>query len=115
MSEVTERRAARILLRDEDAATRELAEETGLTGVALGRVVWRREAEFDWNGVTLHQHEVFFAVRVRRFEPDRSGWTPLEQQAQDELRWWTPAELRATTETVFPEGLADLIVGLDSA
>jgi hypothetical protein len=31
------------------------------------------------------------------------------------MRWWTPDELRATDETVFPEGLVDLLASLDSA
>lgn len=29
-----------------------------------------------------------------------------------ELRWWSVTQLRATTETVYPAGLADLVVAL---
>jgi hypothetical protein len=42
----------------------------------------------------------------------REGWTDLELDVLDELRWWELDALRRVTEEVFPLGLADLVRGL---
>jgi hypothetical protein len=36
-----------------------------------------------------------------------AGWTDLEQRSVLEHRWWSRAELTATDERVFPEGLVE--------
>src|SRR5215211_7600439 len=41
-------------------ATREVAEETGLTGLDLGAEVWRGRHVFTWRGTTWDQHERWF-------------------------------------------------------
>jgi ADP-ribose pyrophosphatase YjhB (NUDIX family) len=94
---------------EEQAAERELFEETGLVGVDLRRLAVQRDVEFSFGGVLIRQHEVYFTVTVPRFAPDRSGWTELERRAQDDMRWWDPEELTATSETVYPEGLRALL------
>ena len=37
------------------------------------------------------------------------GWTDLERRSVVGCRWWSVSELRSTTETVYPLGLADLL------
>jgi hypothetical protein len=46
---------------------------------------------------------------------DITGWTDLERRYISEHRWWTAAEIAATAETVYPDGLADLLTGLLAA
>ncbi len=95
----------------EQAAVRETREETGLVldVDALGPVVRADTVEFAFEQWRLRQHQRFFVVRVRAFEPDRSGWMDLEVRSQRGMRWWTLDELRTTAATVYPADLAELV------
>jgi 8-oxo-dGTP diphosphatase len=94
----------------QETAAREIVEETGFTDAQLGAVVWYAEAQlFDRKRRPVHFKEHFVVARTAGGPLSRQGWQPLEHEFVDELRWWTLAELRATDETVYPEGLADLL------
>ncbi|SDQ48330.1 NUDIX hydrolase [Quadrisphaera sp. DSM 44207] len=106
------------------AAVRELAEETGLLLAAedlVGPVV-ERTAVFDFYARTCRQDELIYLAWVpaggpggREPELSRAGWTAVEQESVDELRWWRLADLAAAEAAgveVFPEGLAGLVAGL---
>jgi hypothetical protein len=43
---------------------------------------------------------------------DTAGLTEFERQHYGGHRWWTQAELAATTEPVYPHGLAALVADL---
>lgn len=88
------------------AAVREIAEETGLTGLVVGAEVWRRRTAFSWEGVDVDQRERWFVARVERFDPDTSGLSARETADLAAWRWWTLAELAATTERLVPADLA---------
>jgi 8-oxo-dGTP pyrophosphatase MutT (NUDIX family) len=92
-------------------AARELFEETGLRLPAsdLEGPVLRREVEFDFERVRYAQSEQFFLARVDAHDVDTRGFTDLEVRSVFEHRWWTREALRTTTETVYPEGLVDLL------
>jgi 8-oxo-dGTP pyrophosphatase MutT (NUDIX family) len=96
----------------EQAARRELAEETGLELAELGPPVWVRTAEFGFLGSHYRQSETFFLARVRSHQVDTRGLTELERQVVHGFRWWTVAELRATTEAVYPTRLAEELARL---
>jgi 8-oxo-dGTP pyrophosphatase MutT (NUDIX family) len=78
----------------EDAALRELWEETGITGVRLGPWLWTRE-----------KLERYYLVRVAGVSVSNQHQLPHEREAYQQHRWWSLDALRATGEVVFPEGL----------
>ena len=93
----------------EVAARREIFEETGLRVASLGPVVLKRRAEFESERVRYSQQEDYFLVVVRHFDLDDSGWSDTERRLVNAHRWWSLDELRVTTETVYPAGLADIV------
>jgi 8-oxo-dGTP pyrophosphatase MutT (NUDIX family) len=93
--------------RVDDAARRELHEETGLAVDDVGPVLFERRVVFRFEDDHFDQTEHFFCVRAERFAVNSSGWTDLEQRSVLEHRWWTRAELAATDERVYPEGLVE--------
>lgn len=93
----------------EQAARRELAEETGLERHDFGAVVLQRTVEFEFDGVVYEQSEDYFVVRAEQFSLDTSRWSPIEVATVVEHRWWSLEELRTTQEQVYPEGLPELL------
>jgi 8-oxo-dGTP pyrophosphatase MutT (NUDIX family) len=94
----------------EDAAVREVQEETGYVIDDPGPIVLRREFDFQFNGRRWRADEVYFIVKTTRFDVSSEGWDDIERQSIVEHRWWGLDELVDTQETVHPAGLAELIV-----
>jgi len=94
-----------------EAAARELFEETGLAVLpeSLAGPLHREFAAFTLAGTDYLQDNEFYAARVDAHEVDTTGFSDLETELVLEHRWWSPAELRATTDTVYPECLPDLV------
>ena len=97
-----------------EAAAREVREETGIVDFVLGPVVWVREGVMRMPEPMLFK-ECYVLARCDGGEPDRRGWNALERELIDDIRWWTLPDLQATSERVFPPGLAqrlpELIAG----
>jgi 8-oxo-dGTP pyrophosphatase MutT (NUDIX family) len=93
----------------EQAALRELAEETGITEVDLGPVLWHRTCSFPFDGRRWHQDEWYFVARTTQTATAPGGLTDLERRSLREPRWWTWDELGSTRETVYPTRLAGLL------
>lgn len=91
------------------AALREVAEETGITDVRLGPVLWERTCSFMFDGRRWEQDEWYHLGRTDTVGLDISGQTDLERRSVTSLRWWTCAELLRTRETVYPIRLAGLL------
>ncbi|MCK7627103.1 NUDIX hydrolase [Streptomyces sp. RS10V-4] len=93
----------------EQAALRELAEETGITEVTLGPVLWKRRCAFPFDGRRWEQDEWYYLARTDRTATDTTGHTDLERRSVSGLRWWTSEELSVAHETVYPTRLAELL------
>lgn len=99
----------------EAAAVRELAEETGHVRaeadigplVATSAGLWPAG-----NGLTFFGADSFFLVRVVGAWVDTAGQEALERSVITGHRWWTTVELRATSDKIVPNGLADLVDGI---
>ena len=93
----------------EEAARREVYEEVGGKLGELGPPVWRRHTSFVFDGRFYNQREVFFVTHCRQFTPVPRALTEQEKRFTTGARWWSLDELDATSETVFPPGLAGLV------
>lgn len=93
----------------EQAALRELAEETGITDVELGPVLWHRYCSFPFDGRRWEQDEWYFLARTGQTATEMGGLTELERRSVTGARWWTSEELLAAHETVYPTRLAELL------
>ena len=50
--------------------------------------------------------DFLFRARCGRAEPRLIGVTADEKEIMKEIRWWSEAEIEASEERIFPEGLA---------
>ena len=93
----------------EDAAIRELWEETGIDGVTLGPWVWSREKDGFMAGEPVHSVERYYLVRVDEVEVSTENQFAYERDAYYEHRWWSLEAIRASSEVFYPEGLTQLL------
>lgn len=86
----------------EDAARRELHEETGLTIAHFEAEIFHRDFTIRWGAGTLHQHERVFLARIHDRFPslETGGRTP---------RWWAVEELERNTVATRPFELAAIV------
>lgn len=92
-------------------AVREVFEETGLQlAVAdLTGPVHSETVEFSLEGNRYRQTGAFFVARIGAHDVDTAGFSALEQSFVLDHRWWRRADLRSTTDTIYPPSLADLL------
>lgn len=94
----------------EQAALRELLEETGLKKQSAGASVASRTFTMMLpDGETVLAVEHFFIVHADKADIDCSGWSENEKGVIKDHYWWTLEELRQTNETIFPH---DLIIDI---
>jgi len=88
-----------------EAAAREVKEELGLELEVVGPV-YRDSNEFLHQGEMQDNVDFLFKAECRREEPRLIGATEDEREIMKEIRWWTTAEVEASSERIFPENLA---------
>ena len=95
----------------EQAAIRELREETGIMVDGVGTAIGERSYKMRLpSGEVVAGHETYFLVRIAAVSDiSRDGWTKLETEIIAEHRWWTVGELKATSETVYPVNLMTML------
>jgi 8-oxo-dGTP diphosphatase len=88
-----------------EAAAREVREELGLELVVTGPV-YCDSNQFWHQGEMQDNVDFLFWAECGREEPRLMGFTADEKEIMKEVRWWSAAEVEASQERIFPEGLA---------
>jgi double-stranded uracil-DNA glycosylase len=94
----------------EDHATalrRELAEEVGLHEFELGPYLYEHFGEFPWAKQLYRQRNTTYLVRVEAHEPRAT--IDLVPEGIADVRWWTVAELLASSERFAPPDLPEQV------
>jgi 8-oxo-dGTP diphosphatase len=91
----------------EDAAARELREETGVAA-DIGPIVWTRTDWFPSRGMTCQKEERHYLVRIRKAVPIEAPGPDPHEPILD-ARWWSVQQLDNTEEDVFPRSLPSLL------
>ncbi|MEB7830389.1 NUDIX domain-containing protein [Klebsiella quasipneumoniae] len=90
----------------EQAALRELREETGLSRRTVGpQVAFQSFTMMLPSGETVLAEENFFIIHTEKSDIDCSGWSGNEKKVIHDHHWWTLEELTHTNETIFPRDL----------
>jgi ADP-ribose pyrophosphatase YjhB (NUDIX family) len=93
----------------EQAAVRELTEETGWPEPTVGPVLGDRRHVVGWGGVLYDCQERWFTGVVEQLDVSDAGWTDDERIDMQDHRWWSLQELRETGERMVPADLADVV------
>jgi 8-oxo-dGTP diphosphatase len=94
----------------EQAAIRELEEETGICVQDIGPEVAKRQFVQQMpDGEYVAADERFFLVKARDPSLSREGWTAQEAEVMADHKWWWCEELMQISATVWPENLPALL------
>ena len=74
--------------------------------------MWIRRHVSAWGNETIDSRETYFVLRNVVHEVDMSRQTELEAYEDQPHRWWTAAEIAASSETFAPRTLAALLPDL---
>jgi 8-oxo-dGTP pyrophosphatase MutT (NUDIX family) len=100
----------------QQAAAREVFEETGVRPSRWGPVVWRRRSDLviDGRPVCQDEHYLLAYTDVVALEPEAAGGgrTAFERDAGLAARWWHPDALAATPGSLVPPALPRLVADL---
>lgn len=95
----------------EDAAKRELFEEVGLMVEQTGPQIAERTASFALpSGEMVEVEERYFFVEGSRIAVPNENWTELEHEVISTYRWWSQSDLLRSTEQVWPEDIARMLI-----
>ncbi|MEV6109934.1 NUDIX domain-containing protein [Streptomyces sp. NPDC051940] len=95
-----------------EGVVREVEEETGWTDLVPGPLLCTWEHDFTRKGVPVRQSERIYVAYGPRREPTPQA---VARHGEDDIvgwRWWSPAELAAATEDLWPPQLPQLVAAL---
>jgi 8-oxo-dGTP pyrophosphatase MutT (NUDIX family) len=93
----------------EEAARRELWEETGIEAADLSVCVWTRTHSFTWGNRRYEQHERFFVARAAAPTISMANCGAEELRFLSEWRWWTAEEIAQADAVFAPRALAKVL------
>ena len=93
----------------EEAARREVFEETGIKEVVLSQPVWSGEQVLNWKGIDTKVCESFLFAKTGVTDIVTFNLTPEEKQVVKQYKWWSLEELKNTSECVFPPKLSQYL------
>jgi 8-oxo-dGTP pyrophosphatase MutT (NUDIX family) len=97
----------------EEAARRELYEETGITQARMGPCVWTQHSVFDFAGLHFDQDEwVHLAWCDEAHDVQPAHLEMLEAAAFEGHRWWDLDQLLADPAPVLPHRLREFLPAL---
>lgn len=98
----------------EQAAMRELSEETGIYVDDVGQSLTERTFEMTLpSGEVVLAHERFFLIKIGDEDISTSEWTENEKSVIDNYHWWDLNELRNTDDVIYPSNIPDIFSMLD--
>lgn len=94
----------------EQTARRELYEETGITDAAIITPhAHYSEAKLILKGEPTIMKEWYFVAHIQSSIISSANYTEEEKKFVGGHKWWSLAELKTTTETVYPVGLVKIL------
>ncbi|MCB9228224.1 MAG: NUDIX domain-containing protein [Deltaproteobacteria bacterium] len=95
----------------EQAAIRELDEETGLkaTEVTFGPIIWFGEFDLILSGKQRHMKQKFILAHTTENEINLSGLTESERKVVKCIEWFSLERMRACNDIVYPIGLDEYL------
>jgi 8-oxo-dGTP pyrophosphatase MutT (NUDIX family) len=97
----------------EQAACRELAEETGIVANEVGPCLWVRQTRFRYRRRNHHRRETVYLARTHDPAPTlQPRHTPNEKAGLLGHHWWRHPELAAFNGRLLPPSLPDLLAAV---
>jgi 8-oxo-dGTP diphosphatase len=94
----------------DEAARRELLEETGIHAPETLVEAGRRDTTMVMpDGETVRAEERYFIAHVSSRAISDAKWSEEERDVIVKWQWWSAADLAMTSETVFPENIAEML------
>jgi 8-oxo-dGTP pyrophosphatase MutT (NUDIX family) len=100
----------------EEAVLREIYEETGIEKdkIVLGPIVWRGELDLMFYGKPVRLKQRYMVAKTSDAKVSFALLTPQEKEVILEARWFSLAEIIASSDLIYPRCLKDYLPAIIS-